>query len=271
MTDGRSALKPGQLDILELLYKFRFGSRQLLAESLGIKAGSSLHEKLQVLIKHGYVSARLEKRLKLYGIPVAYYLTPKGLRTLAALPNHGYITSSVIKGSYRDKNVLQPFVLQNLRVYSQINHLKHFYPNLKAFLKREMSRFSYFPRILPDAFLSLLVGDDVPPLRFFLDIVPDNFSSRLLYQRVINYAEFFEEGGWDIVSKETPVLLFIGESDVTERRLQRLVRSAIGKSELDDILIYTSTYRAIEHLDLEGEIWTNLEDRENLRALTDMT
>lgn len=270
MIDGRSVLKPGQLDILELLYKYRFGSRQLLADSLGIKAGSSLHEKIQVLIKHGYIGVRLEKRLKLYGIPAAYYLTPKGLRTLAALPNHEYITDSVIKGIYRDKNVSQTFVTQNLCVYSQTNYLKHFYPNLKVFLKHDMSRFSYFPKILPDAFLSFLVSGDMPPLRFFLDIVSASFSSRLLYQRVTNYAEFFDTGGWDSVSSELPGLLFVGESGATERRLQRLVRSAVRNSELDDIQIHTSTYGAVEHLEGEGEIWTSLEDREDLRALPDM-
>ena len=46
--DKRSALKQGQIDILETLYKYRFGSRQLLADSLGIKSGSNLFEKLNV-------------------------------------------------------------------------------------------------------------------------------------------------------------------------------------------------------------------------------
>ncbi len=49
--DKRSVLKQGQIDILEMLYKYRFGSRQLLADSLGIKSGSNLFEKLNVLMK----------------------------------------------------------------------------------------------------------------------------------------------------------------------------------------------------------------------------
>ena len=39
LADKRSVLKQGQIDILELIYKYRFVSRQLLSESLGIKSG----------------------------------------------------------------------------------------------------------------------------------------------------------------------------------------------------------------------------------------
>lgn len=269
MTDRRSVLKQGQIDILELLYKYRFGSRQLLADSLGIKAGSSLHEKLQVLIKHEYIAVRHEKRLKLYGVPAAYYLTPKGLRTLAALPEHKYITNSLIKGGYRDKAVSQAFVDQCLRVYAQTNQLGAFYPNLKVYLRRDMSRYSYFPSTLPDAFISLSVNGT--PKRFFLDVLPDIMPTKPLYQRVTNYAQFFEEGNWDVVSNELPSLLFVGETSTTERRLQRLIRSALRNAELDeDIAVYTTTFGAIEHVEGEGAIWTSLDEPDELLSLENL-
>ena len=40
MSDKRTTLKQGQIDILELLYKYRFSSRQLLLDSLGEGSGS---------------------------------------------------------------------------------------------------------------------------------------------------------------------------------------------------------------------------------------
>lgn len=152
MADKRSALKQGQIDILEVLYKYRFGSRQLVADSLGIKAGSSLYEKLNVLIKHGLVAMRQQKRLtKLLGVPAAYYLTPKGLKTLQTLDGHDYITEATIKASYRDKVLSQTFVSHTLDVYSLTNTLKHQYPDLKVYLRRDMSRLATFPiaRLMP--------------------------------------------------------------------------------------------------------------------------
>lgn len=271
MADKRSALKQGQIDILELIYSHRFVSRQLLAESLNIKAGSSLHEKLQVLLKHGYINMRLEKRLKLLGLPAAYYLTPKGLRTLSDLPDHEYITDSVIKASYKDKTVSQSFINQTLRIYAQTNRLSAAHPGLRVFTKRHMSRYSYFPQPLPDAFLSLPIGKYTPRKRFFLDVIPDNLPRQPLYQRIANYAEFFDEGGWEVVGTELPTLLLVGETGTTERRIQRTVRAALHNAELDeDIAVYTSTFGAAKNLADNLAIWTSLDDPDELLALPEL-
>ena len=81
------ALKKGQIDILEALYGCRFCSCRLLADSLGIRSLSNLHEKLNVLMKHGFVDRRYDKSFRLRGMPAAYYVTPKGLRQLQLI--HG--------------------------------------------------------------------------------------------------------------------------------------------------------------------------------------
>lgn len=128
-------------------------------------------------------------------MPAAYYLTPKGLRALAALPGHDYITNSVIKGSYKDGTVTQSFITQTLRVYAQANKLTASHPNLKIFLRRDMSRYSYFPKPLPDSFLSLPTSEGTSPKRFFFDVIPDSLQTKPLFQRVTSYAVFFDEGG----------------------------------------------------------------------------
>lgn len=264
MPDGRSALKQGQIDILELLYKYRFGSRQLVADSLNIKAGSSLYEKLNVLMKHGLVAKRHEKRLKLQGIPAAYYLTPKGLRTLQELDGHGYITEAIIKSSYRDKVVSQAFVNHTLLVYQHTNALQRHYQGLKAFLRRDMSRYSYFPDSPPDAFLSLKVGDT--PKRFFLDVIPDSLPRNLLDRRVTGYAEFFDEGGWDVTNSELPSLLFIAEAKKAETRIRRAVRAALARADLDeDLEVYTTTAAALEAD--SNVIWTHIDDSDEQFSL----
>lgn len=268
LADKRSDLKQGQIDILELIYKYRFVSRQLLAVSLGIKSGSSLHEKLGVLVKHGLVHKRLEPKLKLQGAPAAYYLTPKGLRFLQALPENEYISEAIIKGSYRDGTVSQLFVNHTLCVYAMTNALKAFYPGLKVFMPRDMKQYPDFPDSLPDAFISLKV--DNKSLRFFLDVIPDNLPSKPLFQRITKYAEFFEGGGWDEMSNEYPALLFVGETGTTERRMRRIIKAALYKAELDEELtILTTTIPAVENTSDEGKIWTSLDDPDELLALTD--
>jgi len=270
MADRRSSLKQGQIDILELLYKYRFGSRQLLADSLGIKAGSSLYEKLEVLIKHGLVGKRQEKHLKLLGVPAAYYLTPNGLRTLASLPEHNYITDSVIKSSYKDKSVSQAFVSHTFKVYQLTNDLKRQYQDLKVYLRRDMNRYSYFPVNPPDTFLSLKVNNT--PKRFFFDVIPDNLPRRVLDRRITGYGQFFEDGGWVVTNSEQPVLLLVTEKGITENRSRRVVRATLVRLDMDDeIEVYTTTFAAIDNMDGSGKIWTNIDDPEELLSLSELS
>lgn len=264
MADKRSAIRQGQIDILEVLYKYRFGSRQLIADSLGITAGSSLYEKLNVLIKHGLVAMRQEKRLKLYGVPAAYYLTPKGLKLLQSLDSHDYITEAMIKASYRDKTLSQTFVSHTLAVYKCTNALKQHYPSLKVYLRRDMSRFSYFPDSPPDAFLSLKVGNT--PKRFFLDVIPDSLPRNILDRRITSYAEFFDEGGWEATSSELPGILLVAEKGTAETRARRTAGAAINRADIDDdIDIYTTTQKALMATSKsETLIWTPVNDDEPL-------
>lgn len=263
----RSTLNAGQISLLELVYKYRFGSRQLVAESLNIIYGSSLHGKLEVLVKHEYLGKRFEKRLKLQALPAAYYLTPKGLRALQQQPDHAAITDAVIKNSYKDKTVSQDFITHTLRVYKYTNVLKRQYPALKVFTRRDMSRYDYFPPQLPDAFLSLPSDDPKQPKRFFFDLISDKLPRYVLDRRIAAYCEFFDEGGWDVTESELPAILLLAESGTTEKRMQRTVRIQLNRSDMEELPVYTSTTKALEHMTDDTPIWTSLEDTDELAAL----
>lgn len=132
-----------------------------------------------------------------------------------------------------------------------------------------MKQYSYFPTQLPDAFLS--IKNSNPPHRFFLDIIPENLPSKPLFQRITQYAEFFDEGGWADVSDQPPTLLFIAENGTTERRIRRIIQAALYKAEVDeDLTVLTSTASAIENIAGDGTIWTSLDDPDELLTLVDV-
>lgn len=266
MADKRLALNQKQIEILELLYKYRFGSRQLLADSLGIKSGTSLYERLNVLISRGLIAMRQEKRSKLLGVPATYFLTPKGLRALQSLDGHNYVTEAIIKSSYKDKVLSESFVLHTLKAYGITNALKRRYQKLRVYLRRDMSRYDYFPDNPPDAFLSLKLGGETK--RFFLDVIPDSLPRNVLDRRIANYLTFFEDGGWEATNSELPALLLIAEKGTTETRARRAARAVVGRLELDDEPdIYTTTYTAIENMDGAGGIWTHIDEPDELLSL----
>lgn len=265
--DGRSVIKQSQVDILEVLYKYRFGSRLLLARVLQAN-DSTLYKKLMVLVKHELIDSKLDNESKIKGLPAAYFLTPKGLRFLAEQDKHDYITEKVIKASYRDKSLKEPTITHHLEVFSSILALKSRYPELKAYLRRDMSRFSYFPEPQPDAFVSLAIKDSTQ--RFFLDVVPAAQEKRPLFQRVAAYLNFFDTGGWEVTNTGLPKLLFIAENASVERRIRRIVKGVISHLEPDEEPeVYTTTQKAVQHMDDEALIWTALDDDEPL-ALVDI-
>ncbi len=265
---SRSSVSSSQITLLHLIYKYRFVSSQLIADTLGIKTISVIYRRLEVLVKYGYLDKRFDKRLKLVGVPAAYYLTPKGLRMLQALPNHEQVTEAAIKGSYRDKSVGQEFVSHTLNVYKATNLLKQQYPSLKVFTKRDMTQYDYFPSQLPDAFLSLPTDDPQRPKRFFFDLVSDRLPRTALDRRIAHYCEFFDESGWEVTGSELPILLLLSEWGPAEKRIQRNVRIQLDRSDMEELVVYTSTAAALENITDEHAIWTSIEDTDELVELS---
>jgi hypothetical protein len=133
-----------------------------------------------------------------------------------------------------------------------------------------MGRYSYFPENPPDAFLSLKRGDT--PQRFFVDVIPDSLPRNILDRRITGYAEFFDEGGWEVTNSEPPKLLFITEKGATERRTRRTVHAALARADMDDELeVYTTTYGALQAIDASSDIWTSLDDPDELLSLDSLT
>lgn len=272
MKDGRSKLKQSQIDILNLIYKYRFTSRQLLLESMGSSdtsdSNNGLYRKLEIFIKHGLISKRLEKRQKLLGIPAAYYLAPGGVRALQDWPGFETIPTSAINAAYRNKTVDTKFVNRTIAIHKYTNLLHRHYPSLKVFTQRDVARFSYFPKPLPDVVLSLSLEGQDEPLRFFLDIIPSGTPRPAIEAKLKTYCEFFENGGWDKTNSPRPAILLATSSARSERQLQYLSRTRLSRYGEINLRIFTTTVQALNRMDDEGLVWTRVTDTDQPRELS---
>ena len=273
MNKRLAALKKGQIDILEVLYGCRFCSCRLLADRLGITSGSSLHEKLNVLMKHGFVDRRYDKSFRLRGMPAAYYVTPKGLRQLQLIHGRERITDAIVKAGYRDRVVSQAFVNHAVRAYAYANQLRHRYPLLEVLLRREMMLCSYVPANPPDAFLSLRVNDGIRQFgirRFFLDVVSKDMLPSTIRRRIAGYMSFFDNGGWDEMNSELPKLLLLLEDPAMKRRLERAARAIRSRFDLDDeIEIYVAMAEDLLNGDTAA-IWLSIDETSEFLALEEV-
>lgn len=264
-------LSDKQIALLELVYSCRFGTREYIGSSLGISSGSSLHERLEVLVKNEYLGKRKDIRSQALNKPTAYYVAPKGIRALQALPGHEHIGEQAQRLSYQNKSTVRDeFVAHTLNIYELALCLNGQYPGLKAFTPRETARYTYFPDKLPDRFISLPSDDPEQPHRFFFDVVPDRQSRRVLEARLQNYAEFFDDGGWDETGSPLPVLLLVSEWGPSERGIQRFVRKVLDRLD-SELRVYTTTANAIRGSTGNLEVWTDIQDTDELVNLTDIS
>ena len=267
MNKRLAALKKGQIAILEALYGCRFCSCRLLADRLGITSGSSLHEKLNVLMKHGFVDRRYDKSFRLRGMPAAYYVTPKGLRQLQLIHGRERVTDAIVKAGYRDRVVSQAFVNHAVRAYAYANQLRHRYPLLEVLLRREMMPYSYVPANPPDAFLLLRVNDGIR--QFFFDVVSKDMLPSTIRRRLAGYMSFFDNGGWDEMNSELPKLLLLLEDTAMKRRLERIARAIRSRFGLDDeIEIYVAM--AEDLLNGDTAIWLSIDETSEFLALEEV-
>ena len=266
----RHGLNSGQLAVLELVYKYRFCSVDLLLHSLGLRDSSSLYRKLVRLCEQGYIGKRYDSSYKLLGRSAAYYLLPKGFRALQKLEKYqDLITDATIKASYKDKTLKEDFIDHNLAVYAASFEFMKLHSTLKFFAKRELVPYSYFPNQRPDGFLSIRInGKDEEPLRFFVDYIEDSMPRFILDKKVKDYVTFFEEGGWDSTGRDLPTMLLLCESPRLEMRVQRLVSRKLYSLSSDEPLYYTTNLELLNNASKKKQvIWTSIDDSDEVLEL----
>lgn len=258
------SLNQKQLDLLELVAKYRFVTVANVQTYFNLKSRGGVYEKLNVLVKAGYIAVRYDKSFKLQYRPASYYLTPKGLRQVQKhLP---YITDAIIRAAYNDKNASDALIQESAELFELSRSLGRTYPNMTILTARQLGDIEYFPRPLPSLYLAYKQGDETT--RFFLyhfrDVKRYDVAVRSHITKLIAYRESntYAESG-----NEFPAVLFVCDSASIERLAERVMRSALSKS-YESIAAYTTSYQALVQQDSSDQsIWSSIDDPEVLISL----
>lgn len=149
----RRKLNAEQLEVLELLYKFRFGSNDLFAKHFGKKDRSFVFNRLKILLEQGLIDKRFESSYRIQGKPAAYYLLPEGARILQQQKPDKHIN---IKAIYKDKTVSEQFVEYCLNVFAIYCQLKAKYGDrLHFFTKPQLTKYDYFSEFVPSVYIRI--------------------------------------------------------------------------------------------------------------------
>jgi len=258
-------LNVSQVAILENIYRFRFGSSNLVANSLRLKSGKYIFRRLKLLVEHGYLERNFDSSYRIKGQPASYFLLPRAMRLLQKLGQQKGLTDQAIKNSYNDKDVASGFIDHSLSVYAINNQLAMLYPAIQQFTKRELAIYKYFPKRLPDLYLSLNVKNDTR--RYFLDLIEITDKPFAINWQLGLMANYFQNGEWQAKGNPFPVILYVCETGELEKRIRRQVNAAVYKFGVE-IQFYTTTQNALmRSTQNDDEIWSSTTEPEKLVAL----
>lgn len=235
-TKRRRKLNAEQLEVLELLYKFRFGTNDLLAQYFGKKDRSFVFKRLSILLEQGLIGKRFESSYRIQGKPAAYYLMPSGARILQA---HRPDRAINIKAIYKDKAVSDDFVeycLKLLGLYCQLR--VRYGGNLKFFTKSQLAAYEYFKDFVPGAYIRL--EDETGEKDFFLEYLQETKPIFSAIRRLKEYAGYANSGEWEAgTDSDFPALLLVCDSKRLNDRLMK--KAGIVLDEVIDDLKFHST------------------------------
>lgn len=257
----RRPLNAKQLNLLKVIYKFRFVTVELLDKSK-TKNGRDIKRKgLNILVKQNYISRNYESNYRLQNKPASYFLAPGGIKYLLA---NTELNRKVLHAAYYDKSARQQFIDHCLNIFAIYIKFKQLFPDhYEFFCKSELADFEYLPKLLPDAYLlnTKSSGD------YFLDSI-EHFSPAFITKRKLRgYVEHSESDEMDESDRDFPSVLLICGTPAIERSIQKYAAKLINTAG-SDVEVYTTSLRALlESRTAKDEIWTDITEPEELLGL----
>ncbi|HJQ08144.1 MAG TPA: winged helix-turn-helix domain-containing protein [Candidatus Saccharimonadales bacterium] len=258
---GHYSLTKKQRTILNLLYRFRFATSDLLSKTTGISK-KTINKRLQLMMKREYIGRRFEPEYHLLRKHAAYYLLPEGQKALRKISTTKY-NPAALRNTNKDPDAKEPFVNHWLTVFRAHCVLKELYgDSLQFFTKSQLAGSKILPKKLPDAYVQLEAEDDQK--RFLFDVFHEDQPFFLATRRVMQYIDYAENGDWPSKYEFPPVLL-VCDSTSLQRRLLKKMRHAIGNADNDELRFFITTTD-----ELKDDAWQNMADPEETLSLSSM-
>jgi len=265
-TTSHYTLNPKQLDLLRLLYRFRFATSQHLAISLDLKS-DTINQRLQVLLDQEYIGRHYDGQYKIHGKPAEYYLLDNGIKALKQYAPDK-CDNKVLHNLYKDKNAKPSFIAHSLAVFTVYCALKQRYGNdLRFFTASQIHSYRHFPKQRPDALIRLDVEDERK--EFFFEIMDPNKPFFAYVGKVRRYLEYADDGVWaEKTGTKLPKILIVADVVGTEIRLQKQAGRLLKRHYQEEPKLYTANTGKLGTMAPgHDRVWRDVEDPEQAVAL----
>ncbi len=250
-----------QLAVLKLLYRFRFGTTDLLARALELKDGRYIHTRLEALVAQGFIGKNYDSSYKLDGKPATYYLLPKAFKALKQQhrATDKELSDKTLRNAYKDKEASNEFIARKLAVFTIYNKLRAIHnANLKLWTKDQLNfdKYDYFPEPMPDAYLTVTPEGIRPRARdFFLNYLADDTPFFVHVRRLQKYVDYVEASEWDdATNSKLRGVLLVCESTSLLKRIRKKLAQLVDEDETPRFC-YTMLQALKDSTPEDDEVW----------------
>lgn len=247
-------ITPKQLQILNLIYRFRFLNRTQLQTLLNHKDTKRINTWLKDLTNKNILGRIYSTKLKENTKPAIYYLATKSRKILLDQED---INNKILNRAYRDKNASQKLTdhcifLADIYLLLQTDSHKN-NQELNFYTKTNLLDHNYLPYNRPDAYISL--KDKKQTKRYFLEIIDQGTPRFMLRKKISQYIEYFDEGTWENRTlHKNPSLLFICPNQNIYNFLTKHIAQVL-EEETSDLQFFLSLKSEIQEAGLTSNTW----------------
>jgi DNA-binding MarR family transcriptional regulator len=241
MQTRHNKLNANQIQILLLLFKYRYVTAALLARHKGINK-SAATKSLRILLEQDYIARRYDTSYRLLGKSASYCLTPKGI---GVIREHADKDEGALRAIYKDRRATDSFIEHNLSVMEALVQLKSLYgSHLMYFTRSQIIGFDIFPSPGPPMYMrESEPAEGEEPKEYMLEIYTDT-PAWIIRKRIDEYITHFDEEGWS-KDRRYPTLLFVAPTKRIERHLQKYIETARDDAYIpdEDLVFMTTTVK----------------------------
>lgn len=245
----RWPLNKDQLEVLNLLYKFRFASSDLIAQYFQKPNGSHVYKRLKILQEQGFIGRRYSNIDRIQGKPVAYHLWPNGLRRLNELRVSEDKEPIDVSRLYRETRVTEGFVqycMDTFSIYLKLN--AQFGDNLSFLTKNQLTgRYDYFEDFIPGVYFRLKAPRKERD--YFLEYLQSSKPFFAHTKRLKQYIDYADDGAWEAATdSDFPKVLLVCDSSKLQKRLFNQADNILEDAD-EELNFYLITKKELEQSD----------------------
>jgi hypothetical protein len=242
-----------QLEILTLLYRFRYLNRHHIQKFLNHKSHSLITTYLKDLTDRNIIGRHYSKTIPNIYRPATYFLS---LNSRPILIEHGF-DEAVLKRVYKEKDNSKAFQDHWLFIAELYFHFLETAQKHKAkfqFLTAtDLKNYAFTPLKQPDVYIVVKAKNETK--RYFLEVLNPSDPYFAVLSLVNKYIRYFEEGYWqNHYDYPFPKLLIIYPNLKAKKWLTRTIEEKFEEHDLE-FPIFLANRKRIQNQGIDDQTW----------------